>query len=88
MIHGLIFFACRRALVIAGFWNVSPNDVLLITPHLVAKFEGLEDGKAVKHKDSHICFHVKDLQVLIDVVIETMSTYLPGYVRIVPNGKN
>ena len=77
----------RRALVIAGFWNVSHNDVLLITPHLVAKFkERLDSGKknVIKHKESQVCFQVEDPKVLIDVVIETMSKHLPLYERIQP----
>jgi hypothetical protein len=73
----------RRALVIAGFWNVSHNDVLLITPHLVAKFESL-DGKIIKRRESQVCFQVDDPKVLIDVVIQTMSEYLPSYKRTQP----
>jgi hypothetical protein len=70
----------RRALVIAGFWDVSHNDVLFITPHLVARFERM-DGKIVKRKDSQVCFQVKDPQVLIDVVVEIMANHLPQYQR-------
>ena len=70
----------RRALVIAGFWDVSHNDVLFITPHLVARFEGM-DGKIVKRKDSQVCFQVKDPQVLIDVAVEIMAKHLPQYQR-------
>ncbi len=42
----------RRALKIAGFWGVSHNDILLVTPHLVKKFESMAGGgKIIRQKN-------------------------------------
>ena len=70
----------RRALVIAGFWNVTHNDVLLITPRLVEKFERVV-GKTIRHRDFQVCFPAKDQPVLIDLVAEVMAEHLPQYER-------
>jgi hypothetical protein len=73
----------KRALVVAGFWNVSHNDVLSITPYLVAKFEEY-GGKAIRRKNEQICFSAKDRKALIKVVAEVMAEHLPGYAMITP----
>lgn len=71
----------RRALKIAGFWGVSHNDILLITPHLIEKFEHITGSKAIRRKDLQVCFPAKDQQVLIDVVLKVMAEHLPQYAR-------
>jgi hypothetical protein len=71
----------RRALVLAGFWNVAPNDILSITPHLVARFESVSGSKAIQHANHQVCFPAKDKAVLIRVVVEVMAERLPCYTR-------
>jgi hypothetical protein len=72
----------KRALVLAGFWNVSPNDLLRITPHLVSKFESFTGGGGVIRRNNlQLCFPAKDQSILIDVVVEVMAEHLPQYVR-------
>ncbi len=71
----------RRALVLAGFWNVAPNDILSITPHLVNRFESVSGCKAVQHAKLQVCFPAKDKAVLIRVVADVMAEHLPHYSR-------
>jgi hypothetical protein len=70
--------APKRALVIAGFWNVTHNDVLQITPHLVSKFED-SGKKVIRRKDAQVCFSAKDRAALIKAVVEVMAEHLPDY---------
>ena len=73
----------RRALKIAGFWDVQHNDVLLVTPHLVKRFESVVgEGKIIRPKNNmmQVCFPAKDQKVLIDVVVQVMTEFLPQYV--------
>jgi hypothetical protein len=72
----------KRALKLAGFWGVSHNDVLRITPHLVERFERVAGKRVAQPKDSQVCFPAKDQRVLIDVVLEVMAEHLPGYERV------
>ena len=71
----------KRALIVAGFWNVSHNDVLRITPYLVEKFEN-SGKKAIKRKDSQVCFPAKDRETVINVVVQVMAEMLPSYSRV------
>ena len=71
----------RRALTLAGFWNLAPNDILSITPHLVTRFEGVSGSKAIQHANLQVCFPAKDKAVLIRVVVEVMAERLPNYTR-------
>jgi hypothetical protein len=74
----------RRALKIAGFWDVQHNDILLVTPHLVKRFESVVgEGKIIRPKNNmmQVCFPAKDRKVLIDVVVEVMTEFLPQYAR-------
>jgi hypothetical protein len=68
----------KRALIIAGFWDVSHNDVLRITPHLVERFENA-GKRAIKRKDSQVCFPAKDRETVISVVVQVMAEMLPHY---------
>jgi len=77
--------APRRALVLAGFWNVAPNDLLHVTPHLVARFERTVGG-VIRHGNLQVCFPAKDQAILIDVVVEVMAEHLPQYSRAQPPG--
>ena len=72
----------RRALVLAGFWNVAPNDVLGITPHLVARFESASGIKVLQQAKLQVYFPAKDKAVLIRVVAEVMAEHLPHYTRV------
>jgi hypothetical protein len=74
----------RRALKIAGFWDVQHNDILLVTPHLVKRFESVVgEGGIIRPKNNmmQVCFPAKDQKVLIDVVVEVMTEFLPQYAR-------
>jgi hypothetical protein len=77
--------APRRALVLAGFWNVAPNDLLHVTPHLVARFERTVGG-VIRQGNLQVCFPAKDQVILIDVVVEVMAEHLPQYSRAQPPG--
>ena len=71
----------RFALFDAGFWNVSHNDILLITPRLVEKFESIT-GKVIKRKNSKaVSFPAKDQQAVVEAVAAVMAEYLPEYGR-------
>ena len=70
----------RRALVLAGFWDVEPNDLLRVTPHLVARFER-DGGGVIRQSNLQVCFPAKDQAMLINVVVEVMAEHLPQYAR-------
>ena len=70
----------RRALVLAGFWDVAPNDLLRVTPHLVARFER-DGGGVIRQSNLQVCFPAKDQAILINVVVEVMAEHLPQYIR-------
>ena len=66
----------RRALTMAGFRNMQPNDVLTITPLLVDEFE-LEVGPALHQPGVHVCFPAKDRDKLLKIVTRMMGIHLP-----------
>ena len=66
----------RRALTMAGFRNMLPNDVLTITPIMVEAFER-EVGPAIHQPNVHVCFPAKDKDCLLKIVARLMEIHLP-----------
>lgn len=70
----------KRALTLAGYWNVLSNDILYITPLLVALVEN--KGRTVLRRSGmHVCFYAKDKQLVVESVIKLMQQHLPQYRR-------
>ena len=70
----------KRALTLAGYWNVMSNDILKVTPLLVAAVEA--KGVSVMRRDGmHLCFFGKDRRVVIESVLEIMLQMFPQYQR-------
>jgi hypothetical protein len=70
----------KRALSLAGFWNLSPNDLLSVTPALVQSVQ--KRGGAVIQRDGmHVCFAAQEQALLVDAAVETMAECLPQYHR-------
>lgn len=72
----------RRALALAGFWNVAPNDIRSIMPHLVARYESVSGSMALRQDKLQVCFPAKDKTILIHVVAHVMAEHLPYYTRV------
>jgi hypothetical protein len=70
----------KRALTLAGYWNVLSNDVLAVTPALVAAVEA-KGGCVLKRQGMHLCFHGRDKALVIETVLEVMPQALPQYRR-------
>jgi hypothetical protein len=70
----------KRALTLAGYWNVLSNDVLAVTPALVAAVEA-KGGGVLKRQGMHLCFHGSDRALVIETVLEVMPQELPQYRR-------
>ena len=70
----------KRALSLAGYWNVLANDILTITPALVAAME-TNGASILRREGKHLCFYGKDRLLVIQVVMELMPQLLPHYQR-------
>ena len=70
----------KRALSMAGFWNLCPNDLLFVTPHLIEAVEE-RGGEVVRREGSHVCFTVRDRSLLVEAAVDTMAKHLPQYQR-------
>lgn len=70
----------RRALSLAGFWNVAPNDLLAVTPALVAAVEA-KGGTAVRREGLQTCFRGKERRIVVEAALEVMAQKLPQYQR-------
>ena len=70
----------KRALTLAGYWNVLSNDILAITPPLVAAVEA-KGGSVLRREGMHLCFHAKDRQIVIEAVLDIMPAMFPHYRR-------
>ena len=70
----------KRALTLAGYWNVSSNDILTVTPALVAAVEA-RGGSVLRRDGMHLCFHGRDRSVVIEAALEVMPQELPQYRR-------
>ena len=70
----------KRALTLAGYWNVLSNDILAVTPLLVAAVEA-KGGSVLRRDGMHLCFHSKNRQMVIETVLEIMPQMFPHYRR-------
>jgi hypothetical protein len=70
----------KRALTLAGYWNVLSNDVLAVTPALVAAVE-TKGGSVLRRDGMHLCFHGRDRGMVVEAVLEVMPRELPQYRR-------
>lgn len=70
----------RRALTLAGFWNVLPNDLLEVTPALIAAVEA-RGGTVLRREGMQTCFRIKERRLVTKAVLEVMSRQFPQYQR-------
>jgi hypothetical protein len=70
----------RRALSLAGFWNIAPNDLLAVTPALVAAVEA-RGGTAIRREGMQVCFRGKERRLVVESALEVMAQKLPQYQR-------
>lgn len=70
----------RRALTLAGYWNVLANDVLSVTPTLAAAVEA-RGGAVLRRPGMNLCFSGADRALVIEAVLEVMPLALPQYRR-------
>ena len=70
----------RRALTLAGFWNVLPNDLLEVTPALIAAVEA-RGGTVLRRDGMQTCFRIKERKLVTRAVCEVMAARLPQYHR-------
>ncbi len=70
----------KRALSLAGFWNILPNDLLSITPALVAAVEA-KGGSVIRREGQQTCFRGKERRLVVEAVLELMPSKLPQYQR-------
>jgi hypothetical protein len=70
----------KRALTLAGYWNVLSNDILAVTPALVAAVEA-KGGSVLRREGMHLCFHAKDRHIVMEAALELMPSMFPHYRR-------
>ena len=70
----------KRALSMAGFWNLLPNDLLSITPALIEAVEQ-RGGTVIRREGMHVCFSSADAALVIDAAVDVMGRLLPHYCR-------
>ena len=70
----------KRALSLAGDWNLTPNDLLAVTPVLIQSVEK-RGGAVIRRDGMHVCFSSQDKPILIEAAVETMGVALPHYKR-------
>ena len=70
----------KRALSLAGYWNVLPNDLLNITPALIASVEA-KGGTVLRREGLQTCFRGKERRLVVEAVLEIMPLQLPHYQR-------
>jgi hypothetical protein len=70
----------RRALTLAGFWNVLPNDLLEVTPALITAVE-TEGGTVLRRDGMQTCFRFKERRLVTKAVLGVMSDRFPHYQR-------
>ena len=70
----------KRVLSMAGYWNLSPNDLLRITPILVDTVQQ-RGGSVVRRDGMNVCFAFHERALLIEAAIHTMTETLPQYER-------
>jgi hypothetical protein len=70
----------KRALSLAGYWNILPNDLLAITPALATAVES-RGGTVIRREGMQLCFRGKERGLVVDAVLEIMPLKLPQYRR-------
>lgn len=75
--------AVKKALNLAGYWNVHPNDVVIITPKLAAEFERETGICPTRRNGTSVCFPQAHRSRVIDMVVRVMPVWLPKYRRTV-----
>ena len=70
----------KRALTLSGYWNVLSNDVLKVTPLLIAAVEA-KGGSVIRRNGMHLCFHGRDRRMVMESVLEIMPLKFPQYRR-------
>ena len=70
----------KRALSMAGYWNLLPNDLLLVTPALIEAV-GRRGGEVIRREGMQPCFSQADRGLLLAAAMEVMSAMLPHYER-------
>ena len=74
------FVLPKRALSLAGYWNLTPNDLLCITPTLIQTVERM-GGTVVRREGMQACFAPNDRALLVEAAIEVMEANMPHYSR-------
>ena len=74
------FILPKRALSLAGYWNLTPNDLLCITPALIQTVERM-GGTVVRREGMQACFASNDRALLVEAAVRVMETNMPHYVR-------
>ena len=64
----------------AGYWNLLPNDLLLVTPALIEAV-GRRGGEVIRREGMQPCFSQADRGLLLAAAMEVMSAMLPHYER-------
>ena len=73
--------AVKKALNLAGYWNVHPNDVLVIAPVLAEEFERETSICPLQHNGTSVCFPSPERDRVIRLVARLMPQVLPKYRR-------
>ena len=73
--------AVKKALNMAGYWNVHPNDVLRITPRLAEEFERETSICPVQNDGVSVCFPLPERERVVSMVARLMPELLPKYRR-------
>ena len=73
--------AVKKALNMAGYWNVHPNDVLRITPRLAEEFERETSICPVQNDGVSVCFPPPEKERVVSMVARLMPELLPKYRR-------
>ena len=71
----------KKALNLAGYWNVHPNDVLVIAPRLAEEFERETKICPLHPNGKTVCFPPMQRERVIELVIRLMPELMPKYRR-------
>lgn len=70
----------KRALSLAGYWNLTPNDLLRVTPALILAVEK-RGGTVIRQEGRQASFSGTDRAMLVEAAVETMAELLPDHPR-------
>ena len=70
----------KRALSLAGFWNLDPNDLLRITPILIETV-GQRGGTIVRREGMQPCFASSERELVVETAEQVMARYMPHHTR-------